>query len=476
MKVLLVASEALPFIKTGGLADVIPSLAKELRALGVDARIMIPNHGKVKQNYEEKQEFITNTFVQVGHYKKYCGISSITHDGVPYYFLDNDYYFGYRSSELYGHYDDGERFAFFNRAVLDSLKQINFFPDVIHLNDWHTGMIPYILKTEHKQDPDYAKIKTLLSIHNLMFQGIYPLSLHHELCVELSDDFIFDYHINFLKAGILLSDHVVTVSKKYREETLSDYFGEKLNHILDYRGVAYSGIVNGIDYDTWSPETDDRIAFNYTSKNVTTGKNNNKKALQKQFGLPINQKIPVIGIVSRLTEQKGLELIKSVFNELMETEKIQFVLLGSGDKEFEDFFTEMSYRYENVATYIGYNEDLAHLVYAGSDFYLMPSRFEPCGLSQLIAMKYASIPIVRETGGLYDTVLPYNELENTGYGFTFYSFNAHDMLGAIRRGIALYYNKKELLKIRRRLYQLDFSFRKAAEEYNFFYEKIQQYD
>jgi starch synthase len=475
MKVLLVASEALPFIKTGGLADVIPSLAKELRKLGVDARIMIPNHGKVKAKYEEKQEFVTNTFVQVGHYKKYCGISTITHDDVPYYFIDNDYYFGFRDSELYGHYDDGERFAFFNRAVLDSLKQIDFMPDVIHINDWHTGMIPYILKTEHSKDPDYKNIKTLLSIHNLMFQGIFPLSVHHELGLDLNDDFVFDYHVNFLKTGILLSDHVVTVSDKYREETLTDYYGEKLNHILDYRGVAYSGIVNGIDYETWSPQTDKNIPFNYSSKNVSTGKAKNKEALQEQFGLPKNPNVPVIGIVSRLSEQKGLDLIKTVFDEMLETEDIQFVLLGSGEKEYEDYFAEKAMHNENVAAYIGYNEDLAHMVYAGCDFYLMPSRFEPCGLSQLISMKYATIPVVRETGGLYDTVKPYNEEANEGYGFTFYSFNAHDMLGAIRRGIALYYDKKELLKIRRRLYNLDFSFAKAAKEYNFFYEKIQSY-
>ncbi len=473
MKVLLVAAESVPFIKTGGLADVISSLAKELTSLGVDVRIMIPHHGKIK-NSNKSFEYVGNLGVKVSDREEYCGVMSTNVDGIIYYFIDNDYYFGKRSDGIYGHHDDGERFAFFNRAVLDSLQIIDFIPNVIHINDWHTGMIPHLLNVEYKQRNEYSNIKTLLSIHNLMFQGAFPESMSYVLNTQLHRDITFDYKINFLKAGIVASDHVVTVSNTYRLETLSDEHGEGLNRVLDYRGIAYSGIVNGIDYGTWNPETDDYIEFKYNIDNITEGKEKNKEILREKFNLANSDK-PLIGIVSRLSEQKGFNILKDVFDEMMINTNCQFIVLGSGDREYEDFFNHKSYENENVASYIGYSEELAHLVYAGCDYYLMPSRFEPCGLSQLISIKYGTIPIVRETGGLKDTVIPYNWVTNEGFGFTFCSYNSSDMLDAVVRALSIYNDKETLLNIRKKMMMIDYSFRQSAEEYLYQYNKIINY-
>ncbi len=473
MKVLLVASESLPFIKTGGLADVIPSLAKELINLNVDARIMIPYHGNIKYN-TNIFDYLGNTFVSVGDKQEYCGIMTTEVDGVTYYFVDNDYYFGMRTDEIYGHHDDGERFAFFSRAVLESFDVINFIPDVIHINDWHTGMIPHLLNKDYKHNKDYTNIKTLLSIHNLMFQGIFPESLTHELCIPLHDDIIFDNKINFLKAGIIASDHIVTVSDTYRIETLSDNMGEGLNSVLNYRGFSYSGIINGIDYETWNPSTDANIAYNYSTSNIKEGKQKNKDVLREKFGLQNSDK-PLIGIVSRLSEQKGLDILKNIFDEMLSKTNCQFIILGSGDSEYENFFRHKSYENENVASYIGYDEELAHQIYAGCDYYLMPSRFEPCGLSQLISIKYGTIPIVRETGGLKDTVIPYNMETKEGFGFTFCMYNSNDMLDAVERALSIYDKEDILDDIRKKMIDLDYSFRKSAKEYIFQYEKIMSY-
>ncbi len=473
MKTLLVASESIPFAKTGGLADVIPSLAKELINLNVDARIIIPFHGCIKYSVN-RFDYLGNTFVNVGDKQEYCGVMTTEVDGVTYYFIDNDYYFGKRTEGIYGHPDDGERFAYFNRAVLESLEVIDFVPDVIHVNDWHSGMIPHLLNREYKQYEKYSKIKTLLSIHNLMFQGVFPESLTHELAIPLHDDITFDHRINFLKAGIVASDHVVTVSKTYMLETLTYDYGEGLNHVLDYRGVSYSGIVNGIDYETWNPETDSNIEFNYNAKNITEGKNKNKEMLRKRVGLPVSDK-PLIGMVTRLSEQKGLDLLKNIFDEIIQKTNCQFIILGSGDSEYEEYFWRKTSEYGDVASYIGYDEELAHLIYAGCDYYLMPSRFEPCGLSQLIAIKYGTIPIVRETGGLKDTVIPYDTATKEGFGFTFCMYDSYDMLGAVERALSIYNDKDTLLNIREKMLDLDYSFKKSAEEYLHQYEKISKY-
>ncbi len=473
MNVLLVASESVPFVKTGGLADVVSALGRELINIGVDARIIIPYHGKIK-NTSNDFKYIDKCYVRVGQKQEYCGIMTTVVDGVTYYFVDNDFYFGYRVNEIYGCYDDGERYAFFCRAVLESLNIIDFKPDVIHVNDWHSAIIPYLLKVDYKYRIEYSKIKTLLSIHNLQFQGIFPKSLSNELCTPLTEDIIFDDCINYLKAGIVVSDHVVTVSETYRFETLTDYYGERLNHVLNYRGVSYSGIVNGIDYEMWNPKTDHNISFNYDVDNVSDGKKINKDILRKRFNLPISDK-PLIGIVSRLSEQKGLDLVKHAFNSMIESIDCQFIVLGSGDREFEEFFREKTSQYNDVASYIGYDEELAHQVYAGCDYYLMPSRFEPCGLSQLISIRYGTIPIVRETGGLKDTVIPYNNATKEGFGYTFCSYNSDDMLDAISRAVRIYGDKKLLNTIRKNMMKLDYSFKKSAEEYLFQYNKIMKY-
>lgn len=474
MRVLFVVSECVPFVKSGGLADVAGALPKELKRLGTDIRVILPKYGFISEEYRNRMRKIAQLVIRVGWRRQYCGIETLEHEGVTYYFVDNEYYF--KRDSLYGHYDDGERFSYFCRAVLDSLPAISFAPDIIHCHDWHTGMIPFLLREEYKKNSFYANMRTIFTIHNLQFQGIFPKEILGDL-LNLSDEyFTIDYlefygNVSFMKGALVSADIVTTVSPTYKEEIKTEYYGERLDGLLRARDNDLVGILNGIDDEIYNPRKDPYIALTYDQHTIAR-KEINKRALQQYFGLSTNEEAPLIAMVTRLTKQKGLDLVKCVFREIL-AENVQFVVLGTGDLEFEHFFNEMAATYpDRVKVFIGFNEELAHKIYAGADLFLMPSQFEPCGLGQLIALRYGAIPIVRETGGLNDTVQSYNEFTGEGNGFSFTNFNAHDMLYTIRRAIQ-FYNRKEIWEnLVKEAMSRDYSWAQSAFKYNQLYAEL----
>ena len=470
MKVLFTVSECVPFIKSGGLADVAGSLPKELKRLGTDVRVIMPKYGSISEEFKQEMKRVAEFTVQVGWRNQYCGIEELSYNGITFYFVDNEQYF--KRDHLYGYFDDGERFAFFNHAVLQGLAQIQFYPDVIHCHDWHTGMIPFLLKKKYQMIKEYAEIKSVFTIHNLQFQGIMPKEALNDL-LNLDDRYFnmeeleFYGNINFMKGALVAADKITTVSPTYLKEIQTDYFGEKLNGVLVKRNEDLSGILNGIDEDIYNPETDLNLAKNYSTTTLFD-KEENKRSIQQKFGLPQSD-VPLIAMITRLTKQKGLELVQAVFHEIL-SENIQMIVLGTGDPEFEQFFREMEGMYgEKFKAYIGFNEDLAHQLYAGADLFLMPSKFEPCGLGQLIALKYGTVPIVRETGGLNDTVQPYNEFSGEGNGFSFTKFNAHDMLYTIRRAIYFYQDQEIWDQLITSAMEMKYSWAQSAFKYNQLY-------
>ncbi|TXC81303.1 glycogen synthase GlgA [Metabacillus litoralis] len=472
MKVLFTVSECVPFIKSGGLADVAGALPKELKKLGADVRVILPKYSLIHEEFRNMMKKETEITVPVGWRQQFCGIETMEYEGIRYYFLDNEYYF-YRDS-LYGHYDDAERFTFFCRGVLDAIKVIDFQPDIIHSHDWHTGMISYLLKEEYMQDDFYKKMKTVFTIHNLQFQGIFPFSIlqdllgiDHEKCASIE----FYGNVNFMKAAIETSDFITTVSPTYKDEIQTVYYGERLDGLLSAKSTSLTGILNGIDDEVYNPATDTAIVENYQVK-TSNKKIINKLALQSFFGLPVNENIPIISMVTRLTKQKGLDLVTRVLDTLL-NENIQMIVLGTGEKEFEDFFREMESRYPTkFKAYIGFDEKLAHQIYAGTDMFLMPSKFEPCGLGQLIALRYGTIPIVRETGGLNDTVRSYREDTEEGNGFTFRNFNAHDMLHTIHRAIEFFNNEDVWHQLVQDAMSQDYSWGQSAQKYHELYNQL----
>ncbi len=470
MKVLFAVSECVPFVKSGGLADVAGALPKELVGLGTDVRVILPKYGMIADHFKQKMNKVTEFSIYIGWREQYCGIETLEYENVTYYFVDNEYYF--KRPSLYGHFDDGERFAFFNRAVLDALPALDFQPDVIHCHDWHTGMVPFLLR-EYKSNPFYTSMRTVFTIHNLQFQGIFPKEIVWEL-FNLRSYYLetgeLEFHgaMSFMKGALMTSDVITTVSPTYKEEIQIPYYGEKLDGLLRSRSEQLTGILNGIDDEIYNPASDDVLVAKYSRINLKN-KVKNKLALQRQADLPQSKDIPMIGVVSRLTKQKGLDLIKHVFHEIV-LENIQFVVIGTGDAEFEGFFKEMERQYPNkVRVHIGFNESLAHQIYASSDMFLMPSKFEPCGLGQLIALRYGAIPIVRETGGLNDTVQSFNEHTGKGNGFSFAHFNAHDMLNTIRRALHFYQKKEVWNNLVKESMGRDYSWAKSAFKYNQLY-------
>lgn len=475
MKILFAVSECVPFIKSGGLADVAGSLPKELKKQGTEVAVIMPKYKDIPDVFLSQLEKKLDFTVQVGWRKQYCGIEVLEMDGITFYFVDNQYYFN--RSGLYGYIDDGERFAFFNRAVLESLAHLNEYPDIIHCHDWHTAMIPLLLKADYQWKEEYSSIKTVFTIHNLQFQGIMPRGVIGDL-LSLDYDYLtvqnmeFDGNVNFMKSAIISSDKITTVSPTYKNEIQTEYYGERLNNLLVGRKEDLYGIINGIDELTYNPETDDEIVQKYSHTKIEQ-KYKNKQFIQKKFALKEDESVPIICMITRLTKQKGLELVRHVFHELME-EDIQFIVLGTGDPEFEQFFRDMEQQYpEKCRAYIGFDENLAHQLYAGADLFLMPSRFEPCGLGQLIALKYGNIPVVRETGGLNDTVFSYDERTGLGNGFSFTNFNAHDMLYTIRRALHYYSNEKDIWQhIIKSAMIMDNSWAQSAFKYNQLYAEL----
>jgi starch synthase len=474
VKVLFTVSECVPFIKSGGLADVAGSLPKELFSLGTDVRVMLPKYGKISATYRNKMKKIKEFSVKIGWRNQYCGIEELVLNGITFYFIDNEYYFN--RDGLYGYYDDGERFSFFNKAVLESLVHLDFFPDVIHCHDWHTAMIPFLLRVNYDKKERYEFIRTVFTIHNLQFQGIFPKEIMTDL-LGLNERFYhpnqleFFGNINFMKAGILAADKITTVSPTYRSEIQTAYFGEKLDGLLKMRDEDLIGILNGIDEEFYNPVKDPHLKYPFGMNNLKN-KVKCKQEIQSYFGLSIKEDTPLMVMITRLTAQKGLDLVKCVLHEVLQ-EDIQMIVLGTGDWEFEQFFQRMGSEFpDKLKVHIGFDEGLAHRLYAGADLFLMPSLFEPCGLGQLIAMKYGAIPIVRETGGLNDTVHAYNEQNGIGNGFSFQNFNAHDMLFTIRRAMHFYQQRKVWEQIVHAAMSKDYSWAQSAFKYNQLYAEL----
>ena len=473
MKILFVGSEATPFSKTGGLADVLGALPKELVKLGIDARVVLPKHGITKEKYKNQLNHLTDFRVNVGNKQEYCGIESLKLDGVMYYFVDNEYYFGYRDT-LYGHYDDGERYGFYNNAVMQMFEHLNYYPDIINVADWPTGLIPYIFNKKYKRLKKYSHMKTVFTIHNISYQGVFSKHLLKYLNVEFDNELEFNNNLNFLKTGINSADYVTTVSETYAKEILHNYYGFGMSDLLKSRKDSLFGIINGIDYQIFNPKLDPNIAYNYGPNNYIKGKSENKAALRKYFNLEDN-KLPIISMVTRHTEAKGFDLIKDIIEDCIRNNEFQFVLLGSGDSNIEEHYNYLKTRYpKNVGVYIGYSDALARKIYAGSDMFLMPSRFEPCGLAQLISLKYGTLPIVRKTGGLKDSIIPFNEYTGEGTGFSFENFDSKDLKHGIDTAIATFKNKKIWKTLVKRVMLEDFSWEQSAKKYIKLYKKLKE--
>lgn len=473
-KILFVASEAVPFIKTGGLADVAGTLPKSFNSDEFDVRVIIPKYRAIPEQFRNQMKYRSHFYMNFAGENRYVGIMELEWGGIQFYFIDNEYYF-------YGAkpYEDGiwdlEKFAYFSKAALSILPVIDFQPDVIHCHDWQTGLLPVYLKTEFSRGEYFANMKSVMTIHNLKFQGTWSIQDIMNITglpgYLFTDDKLEAYgNANFLKGGLVYADWITTVSPTYTEEIKTAFFGEGLNGLLTARSEQLSGILNGIDYDEYNAEDDLHLVYPYNANNFRTEKVKNKLALQKELGLEENADKFMIGVVSRLTDQKGFDLVAYMMDQIC-TEDVQLVVLGSGDKKYESMFEHYAWKYPNrVSANIKYSDALSHKIYGSCDAFLMPSLFEPCGLSQLMSLRYGTLPIVRETGGLKDTVRPYNEYESTGTGFSFANYNAHEMMDTINRAKAVYYNdKREWNKLVDRAMAADFSWRVSARRYEDLY-------
>ena len=475
--ILFIASEAVPFIKTGGLADVVGSLPKCFDKQYFDVRVMIPKYLCIKESFRNEMKYVNHFYMDYLGQNRYVGILEYEYEGVTFYFIDNESYFW--GDRPYGDwYYDLEKFSFFCKAALSSLPVIGFKPDVIHCHDWQTGLIPVHLKDKFHGGEFFRDIKSVMTIHNLKFQGVWDVKTIQHFS-ELPDYYFTPDKLeaykdgNMLKGGIVYADAITTVSNTYAEEIKTPFYGEGLDGLMRARSNSLRGILNGIDYDEFNPETDKRIVQNYNAKTFRKEKSKNKKALQAELGLAQDEKKFMIGIVSRLTDQKGLDLVQCVMDEIC-TEDVQLVVLGTGDERYENMFRHYDWKYnDRVSANIYYSEDMSHKVYAACDAFLMPSLFEPCGLSQLMSLRYGTVPIVRETGGLKDTVEPYNEYEGKGTGFSFANYNAHEMLGIVNYAKDVYYNhKREWNKIVDRGMKTDFSWNSSARKYEELYNSL----
>lgn len=475
MKTLFVAAECAPFFKTGGLGDVAGALPKALQKKGTDIKVVLPFFTKLPQHYQEQLQDLFSYEVQVGWRKQYCGVKYLRMNEIDYYFLDNLYYFD--RPELYGYYDDGERFAFYQQAVIELLEKIEFIPDVMHLNDYHTAFIPFLLKEKYQWIKKFSRIRTVLTIHNIEFQGQYDRQILGDLFgmgYDRYDDGTIRFNdcVNFMKAGILYADRVTTVSPSYAEEIKTTEFGAGLDPILRMESKKLCGILNGIDYEAFNPATDPAIFTNYDQERLNQ-KIENKVQLQKHLALPVRPDVPVIGIVSRLTYQKGFHLLLQEMENLMQFD-VQLILVGTGDPRFEEQFQVFGQKYpDKTSIQIAFDVNLAQKVYAGVDMFLMPSAFEPCGLSQMISMRYGTLPIVHEIGGLKDTVQPYNPITNEGTGFGFTIFEPFYLMNALKQAIKLYQEHQDIWrKMMIAAMSRDFSWTGSSQQYLNLYKSV----
>ena len=479
LKVLYVASEAVPFIKTGGLADVAGSLPKALKKQGVDVRVVMPKYGKIAQEYLDKMEHVYDGEFTVSWRTKFLGIDKLVLDGVTFYFIDNQEYF-YRDG-FYGYGDDAERFAFFSRAVLEILPQENFWPDVIHTNDWHTALVNVYLRLDHIGDERYEKIKTVFTIHNLKYQGVFPKDVMGDvlgLDWQYFNNGDLEYYdaVNFMKGAIVYADNITTVSRTYAQEIQYEFFGEGLDGLLRRRAGDLHGIVNGLDTELYNPATDKYLTepfMKYDATNVTEKKIDNKAALQRMLDLPVERQTPLVAMVTRLVEPKGLDLVVRILDELLEHEDMQFVLLGVGDRVYEDWFRGLAWRHPTkVSSNIYFSDEMAQRIYAGASIFLMPSAYEPCGIGQLIAMRYGTIPVARATGGLVDTIIPYNKSTQEGNGYLFADYNAHDMMYTVKKALTLFRDFNSWKLLMQNAMNTDYSWARSAKEYKALYERL----
>lgn len=464
MKVLYAVSEAKPFIASGGLGDVAGSLPAALRKRLIGCRVVMPLYEGIPDKFKAEMKFITHITVPVAWRRQYCGIFEAKLNGVIYYFLDNQYYF--KRQGIYGHYDDAERFAFFSRAVLEMIPYIDFKPDVINCNDWQTALVPVYYSLFYGNRPGFENIKTAFTIHNIQYQGKFGDEILEDV-LGIPNEFASLLHnddcINLMKGAIECANAVTTVSPSYAQEILDPYYSHGLDNILRARSWKIHGILNGIDTVSNDPGADKNLPVNFSADDVT-GKAVCKAALQKEMGLPEKPDTPVIGMVTRLVSHKGLDLVQCVLEELLCTSDVQVVVLGSGDWQYETFFNDMASKYpEKLAVKIGFVPSLASRIYGGSDIFLMPSQSEPCGLSQMFALRYGSVPIVRATGGLRDSIK--DSGDNEGNGFVFEDYNAHAMLHTIRRALGGYNDKEGWAILRKRAMECDYSWGRSANEY-----------
>lgn len=477
--ILFVASESVPFIKTGGLADVVGSLPKSFPKEEFDVRIVIPNYTCIPWQYRRQFKYITHFHMNFGEINsnEYVGIMTTQYDGITFYFIDNEHYFGGNSP--YGDTKfDIEKFCFFSKSVLSILPTINFKPDIIHCHDWQTGVLPVYLNTIFRDNPFYDNIRTIMTIHNLKFQGIWDIETLKKITgfpdyVFRSTDMEYNRDANMLKGGLVYSNYITTVSNSYKEEIQSEYYGEGLDGVIREKSGALFGILNGIDYNEYNPETDNKIFSQYNSYSFIENKAINKVKLQSELGLEEGECKFMIGVISRLTDQKGLDLIGHVLEEIID-DYTQLVVIGTGDEEYENMFRYYEWKLKGkVSGNIYFSNKRAHRIYAAADAMLVPSRFEPCGLTQLIALRYGTVPIVRETGGLRDTVEPYNIYSDSGTGFSFENYNAHEMLNIINYAKQIYFEERDKWNgIAFRGMNKDFSWRNSAEEYSRLYIKL----
>jgi len=488
LKILFITSEIVPFIKTGGLADVSSALPQMLAETGHEVRIVVPKYGAVDERKFKIHEVVRlkDLTIKIGDKDVVFSLKSCFLPGpkvrVQIYFLENYEYYGSRNS-LYidpktgkDYTDNDERFILLNRSVFELISKLGWLPDIIHCNDWQTGLIPAYLKTTYKGDPVFSGFKTLLTVHNLAYQGEFPkatflkTSLPEE--VNSSKGALINGKFNFLKTGLEYADVINTVSETYAKEIITDnQLGAGLKPVLAKRKNDLYGILNGIDTRVWHPEKDKHIPRKYSIKNIET-KVENKEALASKFGFKFDENIPIVGVISRLYDEKGMDLISEAFPDIMKLD-LQFVLLGTGDKKYQNFFEKMSHKHKNkFACYLGFNDELAHLIEAGADIFLMPSRYEPCGLNQMYSLTYGAVPVVRETGGLADTVIPFNEKTGEGNGFLFKKYDADTMLKELKKALKLFEDKKTWAKIIRNGMKADFSWHASAKKYIDLYKTI----
>ena len=472
--VLFVASEANPYLGSGGLADVIGSLPKTLAANGkYDVRVVMPLYGDISDKYRSQMRFLMNFNVPLAWRNQYCGVFSLKADGVTFYFIDNEYYF--KRSGLYGFYDDGERFAYFSKAALEMMVHLDYYPEILHCHDWQTALSVVYLKTLYANRYGYDHIKALFTIHNIEYQGKYGYDCLGDLFglpESVKPALDYDGCLNLMKGAIQFSDRFSTVSRMYANEIKNPFFAHGLQYAICENEFKLTGILNGIDETVYNPETDEKLFRNYSADD-TSGKAVCKKELQKMLGLPEKDDAPLISIISRLVPAKGLDLVKCVIEELL-AENVQVVILGKGEGDYEDYFRMLADRYSGKCrAIIAYNKDLASKIYSASDIFLMPSKQEPCGLSQMIACRYGAVPVVRATGGLFDSISPYNnDMRNGGNGFVFGNYNAHEMLYVIKDAVYTFGNKDEWRGIMKRAMTTDFSWKKSSGEYEKLYDNM----